>query len=133
MRKLYLMKNFSTSIFDVIIITETWLSNDIFDSEILLYDFDIFRCDRLENSFGGVLIATRRELNGNLLLKSTLNSESLFIECKLNDLSLIFGAVYIPPTTPLSTYETFCDNLTSLKFSSLKYKMIIAGDFNQHP
>ena len=40
----------------IIGITETWLSEEVKDSEIELANYDIFRCDRLESKGSGSLI-----------------------------------------------------------------------------
>ncbi|VVC97217.1 unnamed protein product [Leptidea sinapis] len=56
-------KNVLTNNFMIIILTETWLNNNIFDSEIFDTRYEIYRRDRQSNSFysnkdgGGALIA----------------------------------------------------------------------------
>ena len=65
---------------DVIIGTETWLTNEIQNSELLLSDFDIFRKDRKTRG-GGVLIATKKELCAEEIPSSS-DAETVF--CRMN-------------------------------------------------
>lgn len=51
--------------YDIILITETWLQNDILNSELFDMRYDVFRCDRdlilcNKASGGGVLICTHK-------------------------------------------------------------------------
>jgi predicted transcriptional regulator len=50
---------------DVIVVTETRLDNTFLDSELQIHDYNIFRRDRNREG-GGVLVATKKELNGRL-------------------------------------------------------------------
>ncbi|KAF0751838.1 Reverse transcriptase domain-containing protein [Aphis craccivora] len=50
-----------------IILSETWLTNGIFNNELGLYNYNIFRCDRSSLSSncslkGGVLIGIRKDI-----------------------------------------------------------------------
>jgi exonuclease III len=44
---------------DIVFLTETWLSNKLFDAEILRQDYNIFRVDRKCETGDGVLTATK--------------------------------------------------------------------------
>ena len=62
-----------SSSFDVICITETWLSDFIYDKEILPYKFTFYRRDRGSRG-GGVLIAVNDNLP-SILIPSPPNLE----------------------------------------------------------
>jgi Reverse transcriptase (RNA-dependent DNA polymerase)/Endonuclease-reverse transcriptase len=62
---------------DIIVATETYLTENVKDSELDLNDYDIFRKDKASNS-GGVLIATRKLVNGE-----TVNEK----ECEIKDIT----------------------------------------------
>jgi len=47
--------------YDIISLTETWLSDTIYDSEFLPYNYNIFRKDRPSHG-GGVLIAFEKNI-----------------------------------------------------------------------
>jgi hypothetical protein len=38
--------------YDIVAISESWLTSDISDSELLPWDYDIFRCDRRSPTIG---------------------------------------------------------------------------------
>lgn len=46
--------------YDVVILIESWLTNDVADQELQLGSFDVFRCDRNVITSGGVLIAVKK-------------------------------------------------------------------------
>ena len=51
--------------YDIVAISESWLTSDISDSELLPWNYDIFRCDRkspMISRGGGVLLASRSNL-----------------------------------------------------------------------
>ncbi|KAH8415452.1 hypothetical protein KR215_010558, partial [Drosophila sulfurigaster] len=52
--------------FNVIAFTETWLKNDILDTEIFSSRFSVYRRDRKVRRGGGVLIAVDAQLNSEL-------------------------------------------------------------------
>ena len=64
---------------DIVIGTETWLTKNTKNNELLLNDYDIFRRDR-PNTGGGVLIAVKRDLSCELISTSKA-SGSIF--CKI--------------------------------------------------
>ena len=79
-----------TDLPDIIILTESWLNDDIQDSEIDLPFYNIFRTDRnyknTSSTRGGVvLIAVNNKIKSRLLQYSIIsnNSEHLFIEISL--------------------------------------------------
>ena len=74
--------------------TESWLNDEIFSSLIHPNEY-VFRRDR-EDSYGGVLIAVKSELQCSLVYKS-ITSELLSI--KLHDIksATIISAFYRPP------------------------------------
>jgi len=111
--------------FDVIGLTETWFSNNIFDNEILPSNYSLFRHDR-QSRGGGVLIAVNNKISCQKLT-SPVNLELICIRLNLPN-PVTVCIVYIPPNITLTYYETLFDFLFNL--SNASNKLIILGDFN---
>ena len=124
---------------DIIIGTETWLHQDLKNSELLLDDYDIFRRDRptrksrLGNKItrgGGVLIAVKRDLRSQSISISE-RSETIF--CKINlkgNKPLIIGAVYRPPDYTLEESTLIANEIQEITFSNKNAVFWFGGDFN---
>ena len=91
--------------FNVFCLCETWLSDHIFDSEVLPHDFILYRKDRPSRG-GGVLIAVHVSIPS----------------------SLLSSPVYIPPNSCESYLLSLLNYLSDLLYSHSK--CIIVGDFN---
>ena len=95
--------------FDVIAITETWLSNSIFDNEILPTNYKIYRNDC--GSRGGELFLQYQTL---LLVKFSpppTDIEMLSVKAELSQ-STIICVVYLPPLPTLSQIESLSYHLS---------------------
>eukprot|EP00102_Acyrthosiphon_pisum_P011327 XP_008180017.1 PREDICTED: RNA-directed DNA polymerase from mobile element jockey-like [Acyrthosiphon pisum] len=112
-----LRTNFILLSYDACILTETWLSDDISNSELCLDEYLIFRCDRnLRTSNcrrgGGSLIAVKKELRPNLITTSFDTCKHVFVRLTLaSGLSVFLAGVYLPPGTNLSVYESHAEAL----------------------
>jgi len=78
----------NTSFFNIIAFSETWLSDNISNSELNINNYAIYRCDRsLSNSNcdvgGGVLIAVDSNLKSKILHVSIKSVEHLFVHLQL--------------------------------------------------
>lgn len=97
--------------YDVIALTETWLSPSVNDSELFSQDFIVFRCDRSAlNSHkltgGGVLIAVRKEYEAEVVIVPNIESvEALCIKISVAKKYLFICCVYIPSNSDLSIYR----------------------------
>ena len=67
-----------SSIYKLIAITETWLSHQILDNEILPTNYVIYRADR-DSQGGGVMLAIHESLQSKLLA-SPFNLEILTVQ-----------------------------------------------------
>lgn len=130
-----LNKRIPFSDYDVIVFTETWLCDAIFDNELGFHDFEIFRCDRLyvksDEVGGGVLIAIRKSYPSRIIksYNSRAHFETLFVLMKLGSHFLLLNALYI--TKP--SHEIFTIYTELLENIFLKYPdsyFSILGDFN---
>ena len=71
-----------TSNFNILCITETWLTDSVFDLEILPTDFTIYRKDRHSRG-GGVLIAVDESIPTSIIPSPT-NIEVISVKIELS-------------------------------------------------
>ena len=86
----------NTSDYDIIMLSETWLNEDISDAELGLSGFNIYRVDRDFNISqkkrgGGILIAVNRVFQSKRLNVQLLNVEQVFVEIKVNDVFIVLA------------------------------------------
>ena len=85
--------------YDVLCLTETWLTSDVLDNALFLTGYTIHRIDRpTENhnsKHGGVLIAVKDI--PHYRLKNTTHSESVSIALQTSTESLVICCMYNPP------------------------------------
>ncbi|XP_022178703.1 uncharacterized protein LOC111039470 [Myzus persicae] len=121
--------------YDIIILTETWLTPDISDSELGFAGFQVIRLDRNHNNStsirgGGVLIAIKNTRSFQPISLTVSNVEQVFVLLSLNSGHLLVGGVYLPPRSPLSVVES---HITSVEHIISSYKpnsLVICGDYN---
>ena len=113
--------------YNIIAISETWLSDSIFTSEILPSNFTIYRCDHRSHGVG-VMLAVKDNISSQLLSSTSIPVlEALTVQIGTNQ-PLIICLAYIPPRSKVQSCEPFFISLNYLgnKCSSL----LIMGDFN---
>ena len=84
---------------DVICVTETWLGEEINNSEISLPGYNIVRLDRHRHS-GGVAIYVKNTIDYNVVLCGPENLEFLLVSVNYCNCKLPIGLWYRPPNTP---------------------------------
>lgn len=143
--------------YDIIVFTETWLHNEIFDSEIIDNRYQLYRCDRDRvasgrGDGGGVLIAVRHGLStcaGGMSVRplgcgsltgfgpahSPLTAPNAIIdhitlEIHIETQKYIVGAVYIPPNLCADIYNGYFDYMQEILQDRSCCNFCIVGDFN---
>jgi len=124
--------------YDIIVLSETWLHNDINDNELgLLPTYSVFRSDRgstfgtnINIRGGGVLIAVKSHLHCYSIPLQNNDVEQLFIKLSLGSFLLLIGAVYIPPKSDMNVYNSHTDTVNNLLTEYCNSKIIILGDYN---
>jgi len=96
--------------YDIIILTETWLTSEISDSELGFAGFRVIRLDRNQNNStsirgGGVLTAIKNTRSFQPISLTVSNVEQVFVLMFLNSCHLLVGGVYLPPRSPLYVIE----------------------------
>ena len=114
---------------DVICVNETWLNQNIRNSEILHSGFTIFRRDWSDRGGGGVLIAIETPFYKAVKLKPESEAELQQLEISFAEITtftgqrILFCFSYGPPNEDPSWMDVF-DNF--LRFDN----MVISGDLN---
>ena len=79
---------------DILCLTETWLSEFIYDNEIIPVGYSIYRKDRTRKG-GGVLITVKDNICSHLL-SSPKDLEVVSVKMQLGR-EVIIVTVYVPP------------------------------------
>lgn len=121
--------------YDVIILVETWLTDDIACTELGLHNYCIFRKNRcaatsMFSRGGGVLIAVKRGWGASELLPSVGNIEQVFVKVTMGDSVYVFSAVYFPPGSPPPSYVGHCSSIDALLVQAEDLNFCVIGDFN---
>jgi len=116
---------------DVICATETWLSKEHKDGEIcfgLLDNYDVHRHDRASRQGGGVLIATKKDLQAEYQPNLETDCESIWISIKLQAAKTMYICSFYRPNCH---DEVSCGALReALDRIPTHSNIVIAGDFN---
>ncbi|CAH2084309.1 unnamed protein product [Euphydryas editha] len=137
-----LYSNILADNYDMLILSETWLSATIHDCELIDSRYVLYRCDRDKvltgkHDGGGVLIAVRRGLSVTRLLLENSEGYSLtpiidYVLLSLNNKrgKVIVCGVYIPPSQNVCDYDNFLTSLYN-KVNEVNYEHVyVVGDFN---
>jgi len=122
--------------YDVILLCETWLNDDVFTSELFDDRYIVYRNDRdnvamSKNDGGGCLIAIRKELISRRVPEFALNNDVWVSVEQLNGGKAYFNVKYIELKTKPEAYrkhfEKIVDNVMS---SGVNDSFILTGDYN---
>lgn len=130
----------SSSEFDMIAITETWLTDSVFDAELVCDRYSVFRKDRNFSATsttrgGGVLLAIDNKFSSvryslpNEIEKCLPGIDILCVKVTHAQSMLYVFVLYIPPTTSTSDYELLFDYILSMDIVFTR-DIIVVGDFN---
>jgi exonuclease III len=119
--------------FDIICVSETWLSDQVSDDDIQLENYDVHRRDR-QSRGGGVCIYA----NSSLSCKRRDDLENpdlelLWLEIKLAPKSIMVGVCYRPPGMTRKQSTKFIEDLQgsmSLVMALEADSTYLLGDFN---
>lgn len=126
--------------FDIIGLSETWLTSETHNSELFPDTYQVFRCDRNMDSLGvtkggGVLVAIRNDLSVTALDLSVIRNAVPSIDiigCKIllsNCIHLFVFVLYIPPNIRVNDFQHFLSIFETCDYTANK-NICIIGDFN---
>lgn len=115
--------------FDIITVSETWLSdNDLNDNLLLPHFHPPVRQDRLGDRHGGVAIYVRNTLVCKPRPDLHVHGlEAVWVETKLGQQSFLVGSFY-RPDSPVQYWELIAESISKANDTLLNY--IVLGDFN---
>lgn len=124
--------------YDIICLTETNFNGGVFDGEILDNRYNVFRRDRQDTTIckdegGGVLIATRKDLNVLRQTAKESSVEDVWISIIDHDHkpTLNICVCYLPQYLTKDELSCFYDNLqVSILNAKESESFLIVGDFN---
>lgn len=131
--------NVSSSNFDVIILTETWLKASVNDSELFGGEFLVHRCDRSSvnsgrSHGGGVLVAVNKHIpSSRIFVRGCECLEIVLVKIIYHGSTIFIACIYVPPhcSSDMNTkivevlssfFEEFCISPSDT--------VICVGDFN---
>ena len=108
-------------------VTETFLSDDILDAEIISDGFQVYRRDQNRNG-GRILVAVRNSIPSMRRMDLETDGEVLWVQLSLPQIpNLLIGTFYHPPS---STTMYIAELANSLAQIPLTTPVILCGDFN---
>lgn len=119
------------SCIDILCITETHLSDSIFDNHLTVKGYKLIRHDRLLNnvrSWGGLGIYVKNEIRMNLITSSSSKIEFMIIRIENRKNDFLICLVYRPHSTNFDDFSELENALVSNIQSGTK--IFICGDFN---
>ena len=117
----------------LVAVTETWLSSEVFDSEVChnFPGYSLFRCDREGRQGGGVGLYLREDMTGDILCSHD-NGVCGLLVVMIHQLNTVVAVVYRPPDT---RFHEFNDILVKLDLCLANLPaptptIALLGDFN---
>ena len=93
-----------SSLPDVIAVTETWLSDSMFNNEVLPNGYSVYRKDR-QSRGGGLLIGTASHISSSFLYSQS-DPDVLTVKLFL-PFPIVICAVYIPPSATVDLQDPY--------------------------
>lgn len=121
--------------YDIILLTETWLTPSHMSEEYFNNEYVVYRCDRSVSTSpfsmgGGALIAVKRTFNCDQIFIDNFSMlEIVCIKLSLTDCNIYVICCYVPPNSSLVIYEHFVSFFDSLLYNASD-KVFVVGDFN---
>ena len=114
---------------DCVCIVESWLSNDIIDSEFCIDGYDIIRLDRNRHG-GGVLWFINSVFTHHLVFTGSPEFELVIVTVRLLCVSLTIALFYRPPGSQSVVLDNLLIALCTHINPSLLSNFVLLGDFN---
>ena len=126
---------------DLCLITETWLNDSILSDSLNIKGYDLFRSDRNFNATsktraGGVCIYALKSLQTECILFEDSShqsfSETLWLNCVLNERNFFVGCIYYPPDSncDIQLAEYILDKREIVLRKNPACTFLVAGDLN---
>ena len=133
--------HFETAGFDVITVSETWLTKDIGSNILELPEYQLFRCDRDHGGDkagnikkgGGLLMYVRKELKFTYIHEPKMNKSEESCELQLrspHQKSIVLYNVYRPPNSLIDEFIKVLSDRVEDESEKSNCEIVFLGDFN---
>ena len=114
----------------VVCIVESWLSEEIEDSEVSIDDYQLIRLDRNRHG-GGVLLYIHNSLTWEPVIKGPNELELLAISISSTHSSVkhCISVLYRPPSSAVTFFDNLCTAIQSISPNHFT-SFVLIGDFN---
>ena len=110
-------------------LTETHLNKLIFDAEVSIKNYDMFRCDRTTRKQGGVILYIHNSITVNDVRNFTDDyTEAVMVHLKKS--KLIIVVIYRAPNTPINSFRNCLQSVSEFIKDHKGNELIVMGDFN---
>ena len=107
---------------------ESWLCKDIFDSELLITGYQLFRFDRNRHG-GGVLMYVKNQFSVSLDPTPPSPLELMSLSVNVHNTLLHVCLFYRPPSFDMCIFDLLCSYLQSIDAIHF-LNFVCLGDFN---
>lgn len=127
--------NLLSSSFDLVLITESWLNDGVFDHELIESGYTIFRNDRCAKNSnkkdgGGVFVIVRDHFGARHVPEFEGDTEDVWVVMNVNNKTVYVCCVYLPPGNE-SASASFIEKLERIMEKMGENDLIlVCGDFN---
>lgn len=114
--------------YDILCLTETWLTPAIGNEIVSVEGYDLVREDRRVGRGGGVCIYIKKSLSYSII-NTDYQTEQLWVKTKINGQEIAVGVLYRPPDFAVNTFVDLLElTVTNLLLSN--DEIFCLGDFN---
>ncbi|KAJ8914711.1 hypothetical protein NQ315_017421 [Exocentrus adspersus] len=124
----HLKSHVLTDAYDVLCLSETWLTQTISDNLISLDNYNLVRADRHGNRGGGVLLYIKKHIAYKILTVNN-NIEQLWIKFKLGGIQTAVGVLYRPWNVNVDYFIDALELALSVAGQECD-QLFLLGDFN---
>ena len=127
------LNSIESSNYDVILVTETWLTDSINDGELFDNRYSVIRKDRNneianKKGGGGVLLGVKTKYNVSVIEPTDNKFDCILVKLNLDYFIVYLCVIYFPPKSHVLLYNEFYDFLeTNVPEGS---SILLIGDFN---
>ncbi|XP_053691609.1 uncharacterized protein LOC128740122 [Sabethes cyaneus] len=129
----------SASLYDCIVLTESWLDPQICSSQLFGSEYNVFRTDRClansnKSSGGGVVVAVRSSFQSALIIDAMDDSlEQLWVQIIAENSIVVIGVIYVPPNLR-NEHDVFERHILSIEKATVSIgpcdDLLLFGDYN---
>lgn len=112
---------------DIVCVTESWLNDDILDSEISIPSYQLFRRNRNRHGGGVVLFISFKFFTTQIFVHPSIELLTVVLLFGLSRICL--SLFYRPPSASLEVFDMLVNYLQSVNISQYSL-FLLCGDFN---